>query len=214
MKAGMSRKQGAAAAWARATAVTLTIGAAVVLLPTTIPAAYAADKAGEMMGVGESETAVMQATVKSVDVAKRTLVLVGPSGETKSMKVGPEVKNLAQVKAGDVIVARYSEAVAYVIAPPNSKTPEDLIALATERAAPGQKPAGGVEALAVVTALVVGVSPTADTLSLVDPAGGEVQTVAVNNPEYQKMLPDLKVGDTITAVMTESIVVAVEPAKK
>ena len=80
---------------------------------------------------------------------------------------------------------------------------------------PGGLPAGGVAEKVVVTGLVVGVNPTAHTLSLVNPppAGGEIRTLTVKDPEYQKMLPQIKVGDTITAYITEAVVAAVEPAK-
>ena len=104
-----------------------------------------------MAGVGETETATIRATVKAVDMASRTVTLVGPQGEIKTLKVGPEVQNLAQLKAGDIVVARYRESVAYIIAPPGTKTPEDLLALAAVQAAPGEMPAAAAASKIVVT---------------------------------------------------------------
>lgn len=175
------------------------------------PPAWA--QAAGMFGAGETDTVTVRATVKSVDLKTRTVVLVGQNGETKSVKVGPDVQNLPQVKPGDIVIARYRESVAYVVAAPGTKTPEDLLALAAVRAAPGEKPAGGVETKLVVTGLVVGVNPVANTLSLVNPEGGEVVTLAVKDPEYQRLLPQVKVGDDITVVMSEALVAVVEPAK-
>jgi hypothetical protein len=171
-------------------------------------------QASGVAGVGETETITVRATVKAIDLNTRTVTLVGPQGET-TMKVGEQVQNLAQVKPGDTVVARYYESVAYVIAPPGTKLPEDTLAAAAARAVPGEMPAGGVAEKIVVTGLVVGVNPTAHTISLVNPppAGGEIRTLTVKDPEYQKMLPQIKVGDTITAYITEAVVVAVEPAK-
>ena len=185
---------------------------ATALLPLYSPPARA--QAG-MAGVGETETTTVRATVKAVDMNTRTVTLVGPQGETKTLKVGEQVRNLAQVKPGDTVVARYYESVAYVLSPPGTKVPEDELAAAAARAAPGEMPAGGVATKLTVTGLVVGVNPTAHTISLVNPppAGGEVRTLTVKNPEYQKMLPQIKVGDTITAVISEALVVAVEPSK-
>lgn len=185
--------------------------AALVLMPS-LPRPAQAQAAG-MAGVGETDTATIRATVKAVDMASRTVTLVGPQGEIKTLKVGPEVQNLAQVKAGDIVVVRYRESVAYIIAPPGTKTPEDLLALATAQAAPGEMPAAAAASKIVVTGLVVGVSPGAKTISVVDPDGGEVRTLNVKNPEYQSMLPQIKVGDTITAVISDAIAAAVEPAK-
>ena len=191
----------------------LVLVAMVTMLPPFATLAMA--QASGMAGVGETETVTIRATVKAVDMKTRTVTLVGPQGETKTMKVGPQVQNLAQVKPGDIVVARFYDSVAYVLSPPGTKVPEDTLAAAAARAVPGGLPAGGVAEKVVVTGLVVGVNPTAHTLSLVNPppAGGEIRTLTVKDPEYQKMLPQIKVGDTITAYITEAVVAAVEPAK-
>jgi hypothetical protein len=186
---------------------------AAALLPPYSPPARA--QASGMFGVGETGTVSERATVKAVDMKSRTVTLVGPQGETKTLKVGDQVQNLAQVKPGDVVVARYYESVAYVVAPAGTKLPENAMAMAEAQAVPGELPAGGAAAKIIVTGLVVGVNPVAHTISLVNPppAGGEIRTLTVKNPDYQKMLPQIKVGDTITAVISEALVAAVEPAK-
>jgi hypothetical protein len=191
------------------TACLLFVGAA--LLPPFSPEARA--QASGMAGIGGTETVTIRATVKAVDMNTRTVTLVGPQGETKTLKVGDQVQNLAQVKPGDTVVARYYESVAYVLSPPGTKVPEDVLAAAAARAAPGQMPAGGVATKLTVTGLVVGVNQAAHTLSLVDPAGGEVRTIAVKDPQNQQMMSSIKVGDTITAYITEAVVAAVEPPR-
>lgn len=189
----------------------LLFAAAATLLPPHSPPARA--QAPGLAGVGETETIAIRATVKAVDMKTRTVTLVGPQGETKTLKVGDQVQNLAQVKPGDIVVARYYESVAYVLSPPGTKVPEDVLAAAAERAAPGQMPAGGVASKLTVTGLVVGVNQAAHTLQLVDPAGGEIRTIAVKDPQNQQMMGSIKVGDTITAYITEALVAAVEPAR-
>jgi hypothetical protein len=72
----------------------LVVGAA--LLPPFSPEARA--QAPGLAGVGETETIAIRATVKAVDMKTRTVTLVGPQGETKTLKVGDQVQNLAQVK--------------------------------------------------------------------------------------------------------------------
>ena len=186
---------------------------ATAMLPPYSPPARA--QASGMFGAGDTDTVSVRATVKAVDMKTRTVTLVGPQGETKTLKVGDQVKNLAQVKPGDTVVARFYDAVAYVVAPAGTKLPENAMAMAEAQAAPGELPAGAVGAKIIVTGLVVGVNPVAHTISLVNPppAGGEIRTLTVKNPQYQQMLPQIKVGDTITAVISEALVVAVEPAK-
>jgi Cu/Ag efflux protein CusF len=185
---------------------------AAAALPLSAPARA---QASGMFGVAETDTIAERATVKAVDMKTRTVTLVGPQGETKTLKVGEQVQNLAQVKPGDVVVVRYYGSVAYVIAPPGTKLPENAMAMAEAQAVPGELPAGGVGAKIIFTGLVVGVNPVAHTISLVNPppAGGEIRTFTVKNPEYQQMLPQIKVGDTITAVISEAVVAAVEPAR-
>jgi hypothetical protein len=186
---------------------------ATAMLPPYSPPARA--QASGMFGAGDTDTVSVRATVKAVDMKTRTVTLVGPQGETKTLKVGDQVKNLAQVKPGDTVVARFYDAVAYVVAPAGTKLPENAMAMAEAQAAPGELPAGGVGAKIIVTGLVVGVNPVVHTISLVNPppAGGEIRTLTVKNPQYQQMLPQIKVGDTITAVISEALVAAVEPAK-
>ena len=50
------------------------------------------------------------ATVEAVDAAKGEVTLKGPKGKVVPLKVGPEVRNLAQVKVGDQVRVRYVEA--------------------------------------------------------------------------------------------------------
>lgn len=200
-----------ASGWGLGVALCLSIIAAPTVFTASASPAHA--QAAGMFGTGDSDTISVRATVKAVDLGARTVTLVGPSGETKTLKVGPAVQNLPQVKAGDIVVARYVDTVAYVVAPAGTKTPQDMLALAGVKAVPGEMPMGAVEGKLVITGLVVGVNPSAHTLSLVNPAGGEIHTLNVKSPEYQSMLPQIKVGDEITAVISEAVAVAVEPAK-
>ena len=78
--------------------------AAALLPPLSSPARA---QASGMAGIGETDTSTVRATVKAIDMKTRTLTLVGPQGETKTLKVGEQVQNLAQVKPGDTVVARY-----------------------------------------------------------------------------------------------------------
>ena len=189
------------------------VAAASLVSPLAPPALAQSTSASGMFGAGDSETVTARATVKSVDMKNRMVTLVGPHGETMTMKAGDQVQNLAQVKPGDIVVARYYESVAYVVAPAGTKIPEDTLAAAAVKAAPGERPAGGVGERLTVTGLVVGINPTAHTISLVNPTGGEVRTLNVKDSQYQQMMGSIKVGDTITAVISEALVAAVEPAK-
>lgn len=186
----------------------LGVAASVLLVPASPPALAQADR---MSGIGLHDTVTTRATVKEIDQATRTVTLVGSQGETTTLKVGDQVRNLSQVKVGDTVVARYYASVAFVLAPPGTKLPDDSLTVAGGRARPGSLPAGVLGTKAVVTGLVVGVDPVAHTLSLVDPSGGRVRTLHVTDPRALRSLTRIKVGDTITAVASEAVAVAVDP---
>jgi hypothetical protein len=168
-------------------------------------------QAAGMAGMGQSEVISLRATVKAVDQKARTVTLVGPQGNTMRLKVGDEVQNLAQVKAGHKVVVQYHASIAYVLAPQGTKLPDDSLTMVGARAAPGQMPAGALGAKAVVTSTVVGIDPVAHTLQLIDPSGGLIRSVDVVTPEGQQNMKLIKIGDTITAIISEAVAIAVEP---
>jgi hypothetical protein len=169
-------------------------------------------QAAGMGGIGESQTLSVRATVQAIDQQARVVTLVGPQGNTLTMQVGDQVRNLAQVKQGDSVIVRYHTSVAFVLAPPGTKLPDNAAYGAVAAAAPGQQPAGAVGTKLVVTGTVVGVDPVSHTLQLVNPSGGQVRTVAVTTARGQQAMKRIKIGDTITAVISEAVAVAVEPA--
>lgn len=172
-----------------------------------------AEQGAAVGGVGESQIVTMRATVQQVDRAERTVTVVRPDGESVEVKVGLEVRNFDQMQPGDNVVVRYYESVAYVIAPARQQAPEDMASVATARTPPGARPGAAVAEKIIVTGVVVAVDPGTDTISLVNPAGGKVQTLKVRDEQNQTMLGLVNVGDSITAYLTEAVAVAVEPAQ-
>jgi hypothetical protein len=172
----------------------------------------AAAQAAGMAGISTSETISFRAKVTAIDLPTRTVTLVDAQGKSQTLKVGDEVRNLPQVKAGDTVNVRYHTSVTYVLSPRGAKLPNNSMTAAGARAAPGQKPAGAVGVNIVASSTVVGVDLAGHTLQLIDPAGGFIRTASVTSPEGQQSMKMIKVGDTITGVGSESIAIAVEPA--
>jgi Cu/Ag efflux protein CusF len=73
---------------------------------------------GEKPGGIVTKTIELTGTVESIDMKKRTVAVKGPAGNVRTFKVGPEAKNLGQVKKGDQVVLRYTEAVALSVTKP------------------------------------------------------------------------------------------------
>jgi DNA-binding beta-propeller fold protein YncE len=59
----------------------------------------------------------LTARVTAIDQATRMVTLTGPEGNTRTIKVGPDVKRLAEVRAGDQVTMQYTEAVAIDVQP-------------------------------------------------------------------------------------------------
>jgi hypothetical protein len=70
-------------------------------------------KASPRVVVGE--TTSIEARLDAVDVKTRRMTVTGPHGKTLTLKVGPDVKDLDQVKPGDQLVVRYFEPLALFV---------------------------------------------------------------------------------------------------
>ena len=153
------------------------------------------------------------ARIASVDQGSRTVSLAFADGRTGTYKVGDLVQNLGQVRAGDTIEGSYEERLSFVLSGPNTATPRDREVAAAAGAAQGQLPAGAGARQVVVTWLVVGTNVATNSISLVDPAGGQIRTFQVQTAEGRALLPQVKPGDKLTAVSTELLLIAVVPKR-
>jgi hypothetical protein len=188
---------------AAATAISVALGFA-----GAPPAAMAASS----IATSNSESQSATVTVKSIDLATRHVVVVNSAGEDVSLKIPASVRNLDQVKPGQKIKATYTRETEIVISSPNTTLPPDTAATVSARAAKGELPAGVVANGLVVSGSVLAIDMVNHTLKIVSPKGGEVHTIVVRRADRQKAMAKLKVGDSITAYITESLLISVHPA--
>lgn len=156
-------------------------------------------------------TDVVRANVESVDQQKRMVLLRGPTGELLTIHAGPEVRNLAQVKPGDRVVIRYTEAIAARIVRPGDPQAESTTTVA--RANPGERPAGAIMEHERVRVTIEGVNPTNSTVAFIGP-DRVPRTVKVQQPVMREFLRTLKVGDEVDVTFTDAVAVSVEPATR
>ena len=160
--------------------------------------------------VGRSEQVSTTVTVMAVDAASRHLLVQLPDGKPHSLKVAPQVRGFNEVKPGDKIVAHYFLETAYAVSEPGKPLPEDTQAMVAARAAKGEAPAAVVTSHVIVTGAVLAIDVKGATLKVVSPKGGEVHDFDVVTAEGQKLLAKLKVGDKITAYVTEALLVSLD----
>jgi hypothetical protein len=159
---------------------------------------------------GVKATATATATIAAIDVAARTVTLKNEAGETQTLKVGPEVKRLAEFAVGDVVRIEYEQALAFEFQPAGSEnvplTATSAGGVAGKDQAPGAAAAAGVQATVTVTQI----DAAHRLVSLQGPRGNVFQVKA--GPKIH--LEQLKVGDRLLATYVEAVAIKLEKPKK
>lgn len=151
----------------------------------------------------------MTFTVEAIDQDTREVTLKDSEGWLRSFYAGPRVKNLAQVKKGDVVTVSYMQAVAVELKKHAGGARAAVVEQA-QGAAPGAKPAGVASREIALVGTVMGVDQGAGMVTIKGPEGNVVN-MAVRD---RAKLRSVKVGDEVEAVYTEAIAVAVTPPRK
>lgn len=148
--------------------------------------------------------------VTSVDAAARTIRLRGPLGGEISGRVSEDVKNLAQIKVGELVTIAYYESLA-VSVKRKGETTELFKSASGDSAEAGERPAGYSAKTETAVMTVVAVDAEKHSL-VVHNDKGVITGVAVERPEFAAKLADLKVGDQLEVTRTEALIANVSPA--
>ncbi|MGF1658947.1 MAG: hypothetical protein ACFCUS_05930 [Rubrimonas sp.] len=147
----------------------------------------------------------VRAVVQSVDMTNREVLLRFEDGAVESFTAGPEVRNLAQLEAGDTVVALVEEIVSLRLA-----RPEDVpaAAVAAERAPAGERP--GFAAISGISTVVTVVGYDAEThLATFTTPAGETLTREVA-PEMREFAAARQPGDRVFVEVFDLVAVGVE----
>jgi hypothetical protein len=150
------------------------------------------------------ETITMTATVKAIDVAKRKLTLVSPSGSKSTYKAGPEVVNFNKIQVGDQIKAVVTEEVAIFIgsgSPPSAMT-ETTVVLAPTGANPGSV----LVDTSQITVKVIDVNAAKHKVTFELP-DGTTKAVKVGK---KVDLSTVRPGDNVTVQVSEGFAITIE----
>jgi hypothetical protein len=165
--------------------------------------------------IPQSEQVVLQAKIKKINTETRAVTLENSSGEKVTVTAGPLVR-LNLLKVGDTVNAKYYRSVAFLVNGPagGNGTPVSNDQMAAAVAQPAQAPGGVAVGVIKIQGTVVGVDLASNTINVINPSGGQVYTLDVTDPARQAMLSSLNVGDTITAVVSQTLAVTITPAPK
>jgi Cu/Ag efflux protein CusF len=149
------------------------------------------------------------ATVEAIDMKTREVTLKGPKGNSFVLTAGPDVRNLEQVKVGDLVAVGYMEALTLTLKKDGKELRGTSKTQDGARAAVGERPAGVVAQQVEVTADVIALNAKTQTVTLKGPK----QTVDLKVPDAGQFKA-IKVGDQIQAVYTQAVALTVEPVAK
>jgi hypothetical protein len=175
-----------------------------LLLTSTIPGwAQGSSGTSPITGITMTTNVVAQGQVTAVDLSTRAITVMLTNGRSVSGKVSEGVGGFNLVKVGDRVEATLDERLSFVLSAPNTATPtnRELTGLATSRA--NEMPAGYIATYDVSTWTVVKTDIANNTISLVEPSGGQVLIFDVRTAEGRASLPRVKPGDKLTAVKAE-----------
>ena len=97
---------------------------AALLIAVSIPLApLFAEEQGDMPAKMAMGAAATISTVQAIDQETRKVTLRDPEGNLTTFTAGPEVRNLAQVKQGDIVLMEFYQGFAYVVEPATSASP-------------------------------------------------------------------------------------------
>ncbi|MFN9677461.1 MAG: hypothetical protein ACK58C_07665 [Betaproteobacteria bacterium] len=145
---------------------------------------------------------VIDVDVVAVDQSTRKVTLKSADGRTSTVTAGPEVKNLAQLKAGDKVRAQYSEALTVVLKKGSglrSKTESSDSAAA----AAGKKPAGAAMREVHIVADIVTLDAKTGAMRLKGPEGRTLD-VKLKDPS---VLQGYVAGDQVEAAFLQVLAI-------
>src|SRR5215470_8197660 len=128
---------------------------AAVLAAALAWTASAQEKKAEPKSMGGAQVSSVTATVEAIDSANRVLTLKGPDGDLVDVQVPDSVKRFSEIKVGDKLNFRYTEALVVEVrkADPNAKLGTTMDS-GVERKA-GEKPGAVVSRTITATVEVV-----------------------------------------------------------
>lgn len=189
---------------------------ALALIATAFAVTALAQQPGKMEGaIVSSEpgraTALrmveISAKVVAIDKATRMVTLKGQQGIPVDVVAGDEVRNFDRIKLGDLVVARYTEALALELRKTKAAGGDVTVSEGSSRAKLGEQPAAAGGRVITAIADVVAVDPKESTITLKGPRGN-VATLAVRNPDQFKVV---KQGDQVDVTYVEALALSVEP---
>jgi len=180
--------------------------AAAVVMFVVASGACATTQEASKPGVVAVEVVEFTSKVEAIDYQKRTVVLKGSDGKLRVFTASKDVRNLDQVKPGDLVKVQLVEETALFVR--KASDPPEATETSTVGLAPkGKKPGVMFVDTMQVTANVDAVDYQKRTITLTGPQGN-VRTYKVSDDV--KRLDEVKTGDQVVLRVTDALAIFVE----
>jgi len=190
----------------RAALSAIIVTASALLTGAALPAA-AQDRPSGSVSNSETRTA----TVMKIDAKDRWVTLKLANGNMLDVQAGPAVKNFAQIKVGDKVVATQQDTVSIEVVPAGQAAPNVTGGSATVSAPLGAKPLGVTVDTVVVSGKVTALDQAKRTVTLQGPEGNS-RTFEVG--KAAKKFHAVKVGDVVVITLKSATSIDVQSPGK
>jgi hypothetical protein len=168
--------------------------------------AYVTNEPGR---AGMAQATHVTATITGINAATREVTVKGPGGREVTLVAGPDVRNFAQLKAGDKVDIQYTEAFLVELHKGGGLPVARVEEGAKAGAMPGAAPGGAVGRQVTVVGDVVSMDAATQRVTLRGPE--RTIDVTVRDPEQFKRIAK---GDQIQATYLEGVALEVQPSGK
>jgi hypothetical protein len=172
-----------------------------------VPNGTAVTQTGPGWGV-TSTTTMANARVLAVDAATRQMDVELADGRVVGLSVGPEVRRLAEIRAGDVVNVAFTEALVLELRKAGAPVVARSEGTDVRRAASNLPPAGVAQKETTVLADVLSVDAASSSVVLRGPEG--IVTLRLRDPAQVGLV---RAGDQVQATYVQAIAVSVDAAR-
>jgi translation initiation factor IF-1 len=154
------------------------------------------------------------AIVETVNMQERSVLLRGAGGAQDgalaTVRVGPAMRNLGQVRPGDRVVVTVTDSLVAALVRPDDRQGARAGATVVTRAAEGQRPGASVTEAERVRVRVDSIQPLRNRVFFTLPSG-EQREARIEDPRLRQFVRGLNPGDMVDVVMLETVSLRVLP---
>ena len=163
------------------------------------------------VGIQTTTRYSLEGRIAAVDTNARTVRITSADGTNRMLNVSPLAANITSTKVGDNVLAGVEDTRTFVLSSPGVQTPAPGAGGAAGAVETNQGVVGAGVSKAIANWVVVSVDPAANTITLVNPGGGEVRTYDVTTDIGRQQLPRVKQGDNLTEINSRLVVASITP---